>query len=138
MKNAIAFYQVMRFLNLFMKPYWFISDGTKVPVEISISRIPYENDDALLVITRDITLRKKQQAEREKTMALLQATIEHANTGILVIDAQQNVLAHNRKFLEIWKMPADWARIAYPLLNGLNIFFITPSMFRLPGKVLTI
>ena len=87
------------------------SDGTKVPVEISISRIPYENDDALLVITRDITLRKKQQAEREKTMALLQATIEHANTGILVIDAQQNVLAHNRKFLEIWKMPADWARI---------------------------
>lgn len=86
-------------------------DGTKVPVEISISRIPYENEEALLVITRDITQRKKQQAEREKTMALLQATIEHANTGILVIDAQQNVLAHNRKFLEIWKMPADWARL---------------------------
>jgi diguanylate cyclase (GGDEF)-like protein/PAS domain S-box-containing protein len=97
-------------------------DGSQVPVEISIAPIPYENEDALLVITRDITQRKKQQADREKTMALLQATIEHANSGILVIDAQQNVLAHNRKFLEIWKMPADWARIPSALERAEYFF----------------
>ncbi len=86
-------------------------DGSLMPVEISMAKIPFEGEEAVLVITRDITQRKKQQAEREKTMALLQATIEHANAGILVIDKEHNVLAHNRKLLDLWKMPADWARL---------------------------
>jgi diguanylate cyclase (GGDEF)-like protein/PAS domain S-box-containing protein len=82
-----------------------------VDVEISSAFITFEGEQAMLVVARDISERKKEETERERTLALLQATIEGSLNGILVIDTQANVLAHNRRFLDLWQLPADWARI---------------------------
>lgn len=51
-------------------------DGHGVDVEINARQIPYEGDEATLVIIRDITERKQTERERERLLAALQVQNE--------------------------------------------------------------
>lgn len=56
-------------------------------------------------IYRDVTRTLAEQAERDKLLATLNATLEATQDGILVSDLEQRSVVVNRRFLEIWKFP---------------------------------
>ena len=55
----------------------------------------------------DITGQKKAQVELERSVALLQATIDATADGILVVDAAGKMVHFNRRFVDMWKIPPD-------------------------------
>ena len=57
-------------------------------------------------IYRDVTRSLAEQDERDKLLATLNGTLEATNDGILVADLTQRAVVVNKRFLEIWKIPA--------------------------------
>jgi PAS domain S-box-containing protein len=57
-------------------------------------------------IYRDVTQSLAEQDERDKLLATLNGTLEATNDGILVADLTQRAVVVNKRFLEIWKIPA--------------------------------
>ncbi|HEX8110700.1 MAG TPA: ATP-binding protein [Kofleriaceae bacterium] len=52
-------------------------------------------------------LKQKAEAERAEQDAILRATLESANEGILVVDNHQGVIAVNRRFVEMGRIPDE-------------------------------
>jgi two-component system, sensor histidine kinase and response regulator len=52
-------------------------------------------------------LKQKAEAERAEQDAILRATLESANEGILVVDNRQGVIAVNRRFVEMGRIPEE-------------------------------
>ncbi len=57
----------------------------------------------------DITRQKKFEKELEKSVSLLQATLDSTADGIVALDHDGNVVAFNKKFLEIWQVSEKMA-----------------------------
>ena len=57
----------------------------------------------------DITKQKATEKELEKSVSLLKATLDSTADGILAIDHDGKIVAHNKKFLEMWKIPEEMA-----------------------------
>jgi PAS domain S-box-containing protein len=57
----------------------------------------------------DITNQKTVEKELEKSISLLKATLDSTADGIMVLDHEGNLVAHNRKFLEMWAIPEEMA-----------------------------
>ncbi|GAF02209.1 PAS domain-containing hybrid sensor histidine kinase/response regulator [Saccharicrinis fermentans] len=56
---------------------------------------------------QDITERKNREINTLKQGSLLKATIESTFSGIIVIDNRNDIVLHNQKLYEIWKIPTD-------------------------------
>ncbi len=56
---------------------------------------------------RDITERKKAEDALSEKEAILRATLESTDDGILVVDNDQNVLLANSRFAELWQIPEE-------------------------------
>ncbi|MGQ1783917.1 MULTISPECIES: ATP-binding protein [unclassified Saccharicrinis] len=54
---------------------------------------------------QDITERKNREIDTLKQGSLLKATIESTASGIIVIDNSNQVVLHNKKLYELWKIP---------------------------------
>jgi diguanylate cyclase (GGDEF)-like protein/PAS domain S-box-containing protein len=54
---------------------------------------------------QDITERKQAEADIHDTLSLLNATLDSTADGILVVDGDGRIRSHNRKFVEMWKLP---------------------------------
>jgi diguanylate cyclase (GGDEF)-like protein/PAS domain S-box-containing protein len=52
----------------------------------------------------DITARKLAEERVRNAISLHAATIESTTDGIVVIDSERNVVSHNRRFVEMWKL----------------------------------
>jgi signal transduction histidine kinase len=85
---------------------WFLLGSRRLP------------EGGLAVVETDITQLKRREAELAEKAALLQATLDHLQQGVLVNDADMRVVMWNRRFLE---------------MNGLR-----PEMFQagMPAKEL--
>ncbi len=57
----------------------------------------------------DVTERKNAQAELERSVSLLKATVDATADGILVVDANGRMVHFNRRFVEMWGIPEDVA-----------------------------
>ncbi len=57
----------------------------------------------------DVTERKDAERELQRSVALLEATIDATADGILVVDAGGKMVHFNRRFVDIWGIPAGVA-----------------------------
>ena len=66
----------------------------------------------VLGIALDVTPQKTAERERERSLALLRATLDSIDDGILVVDEKGVITLSNRRFHEMWRIPEGVARSA--------------------------
>ena len=54
---------------------------------------------------RDVTEQKLAEAERGRSLSLLEATLESTADGILVVDGRGRITSYNQKFAALWRIP---------------------------------
>lgn len=57
--------------------------------------------DGVIGVAVDITERRQAEADRERALSLLRATLESTADGILVVDADGRIASYNRKLAEM-------------------------------------
>ena len=55
----------------------------------------------------DVTERKRVEAELERTLSLLSATIDSTADALLVVDLEGRISLFNQRFTEMWRIPED-------------------------------
>ncbi len=85
----------------------FRADGTAISLLVNSSVIEYQSRKVVLSINRDITNRKKTEEELQKNFSLLMSTLEATADGILAVDSDDNIIAFNNKFAEMWNISED-------------------------------
>lgn len=81
-------------------------DGTRINVEITRSPITFQSKDAVLVLSLDITNRKKTERKLMESEERMRKIIEWANDPILLIDeGTDRIIEANRKASEILGIP---------------------------------
>jgi len=82
-------------------------DGTSIAAEILATPLQYMGRPAIQVIFTDITERKREEAALEFRNILLTTQQEVSLDAILVVDEGAHILSYNRKFVEMWDIPAE-------------------------------
>jgi two-component system sensor histidine kinase/response regulator len=84
------------------------ADGSTVHVERTVSRITLaDGESVFLVDLRDQSAERRTEADLERLLAELRATLESTADGILVIDMHGAIRNYNRRFAELWNLPHD-------------------------------
>lgn len=74
-------------------------------IEATLDLIKFERKGSILVTAFDISDRKLSDLELERSLSLMQATIESTADGILAVDSQGNIVTFNSKFAQMWQVP---------------------------------
>jgi diguanylate cyclase (GGDEF)-like protein/PAS domain S-box-containing protein len=70
---------------------------------------PGTGETVFLGVLVDISDRKHTEDALRASLSLLNATLESTADGILVVDHENHITTYNRKFLEMWRIPAEVA-----------------------------
>ncbi|MDX1583704.1 MAG: PAS domain S-box protein, partial [Thermoanaerobaculia bacterium] len=81
--------------------------GREVIVEVSATRFPAEGERAVLVVARDVGEQYRATREVERSVSLLQATLESTADGILVVDLDGEIQTYNQRVAQIWKIDEE-------------------------------
>jgi diguanylate cyclase (GGDEF)-like protein len=73
---------------------------------LRISRSP-TRDDGFIVLCSDVTRSKMQEASLQETNLLLDAALENMSQGLCLYDRASRLEVVNRRFFEIFDLPAD-------------------------------
>lgn len=60
-----------------------------------------------LGMVADITARKAAEADLQRMLSLLTATLESTADGIMVADRQGKIVSYNEKFAQLWRIPIE-------------------------------
>jgi two-component system, cell cycle sensor histidine kinase and response regulator CckA len=84
-------------------------DGRFIHVEGSNNPILDEQGNIIgfLGIHRDITARKNEEEELQRSFSLIQATLESTADGILVVDNTGIITNYNAQFIKMWNIPEN-------------------------------
>ncbi|MEI6287500.1 MAG: PAS domain S-box protein [Bacillota bacterium] len=66
-------------------------------------------ESKVISIISNITERKIAEAQQQRYLSLVDATLESTADGILVVDKDWRVLRYNQKFSDLWRLPPDIA-----------------------------
>jgi PAS domain S-box-containing protein len=58
---------------------------------------------------RDITARRKAEQDLRRRTALFEAQVESSLDGVLVLDAGGRMILHNRRYVDLWRLPQELA-----------------------------
>ena len=84
------------------------SHRTTIPFELTVVNLLEDPTVAALVVSgHDLTARKTIEAELLSTLSLLNATLDAAGDGILVVDRGGAITTLNRSFVELWQIPEE-------------------------------
>jgi diguanylate cyclase (GGDEF)-like protein/PAS domain S-box-containing protein len=84
------------------------ADGSIVNVDRRVSRVALDRETALYVVgIFDQSEQQRVEAELEKLVAELRATLESTADGILVVDLQSGIRSYNQRFAELWDLPQE-------------------------------
>ena len=85
----------------------------------------------VLGIALDVTDRRRAESELQRTLSMLQSTLDSTADGILVLDGRGQVATFNRRFGEMWDLPAELlaARDAERLLTATLERVEEPDVF---------
>jgi diguanylate cyclase (GGDEF)-like protein/PAS domain S-box-containing protein len=61
----------------------------------------------MVVVSRDISERMRQEQDLEMSFSLLRATLESTADGLLAVDSAGRIQSHNHKFAEMWNLPEE-------------------------------
>ena len=78
-------------------------------IDVEVSGFPFELDKkpVLFNASRDITERKRSEAQLAKSLSLLNATLESTYDAILVVDLNHTWVTYNQKFVDLWQIPKE-------------------------------
>lgn len=85
--------------------------GHSVPVLFSASLMRTEDNKTLgiVCVAQDITEQQQAAVELQRSLALVQATLEATADGILVVNRDGRIEGFNQKFVEMWQIPTEIA-----------------------------
>lgn len=108
------------------------ADGTDLPTQVTLTPIELHGRAALLVVWHDLTERKRAEDELRYQAALLRSLTESGPDGILVVDPDDRILSVNRRFFDIWRIPAELAGggVDAPVLAAAVSRTADPDRFR--------
>ena len=82
-------------------------DGHQFPAELSVWLTGEPGNYSFNALVQDITEEKRDQEKLQETLSLLGATLEATADGLLVVDRSGRMTSSNRKFAEMWGLPAS-------------------------------
>ncbi|MBY0612218.1 MAG: EAL domain-containing protein [Beijerinckiaceae bacterium] len=81
-------------------------DGSHIWVEAGLRHVKVEDGDGVVCVIRDVSKRRVTELELAEKSALLQATLDNMDQGLLMLDAEYRVQICNRRALELLDLPA--------------------------------
>ncbi len=84
-------------------------DGELFPVLYSGSLVTIAGRPYSLASIQDVSARKQTEAARDRSLALMRATLESTADGILVVNAEGRIDTFNLNFAEMWRLDCDHA-----------------------------
>ena len=82
-------------------------NGGEIPLEITFGETDSGGRRFFTAVIRDISRRKQIEIELQKNLSLLTSTFEATADAILVVDRENQIVTHNRRFVEMTRMPDD-------------------------------
>ncbi len=118
------------------------ADGSEVLVETRVIRGEWDGRPALLGISRDVTLERARQVEKESQAEQRRVLMENSRDGIAIFDQDHRIIEGNRRFCEMlgyapaevrglrtWDIEAEIGeadiRAAFADLSNINTTFET-------------
>jgi diguanylate cyclase (GGDEF)-like protein/PAS domain S-box-containing protein len=89
-------------------------NGTYIWVESSVHTLRHPDTGAVLeiiAVSRDVSERKHMETRLERSLAMLEATLESSADGILVIADNGSIVTYNHRFEEMWHLPDGWVAL---------------------------
>jgi PAS domain S-box-containing protein len=109
-------------------------DGSTVPVEVHIRRVPIHGEDRFIISARDISDQVAHEAALERTNSVLSTLLESLPVGILVEDSSRKVIVANQRFTDLFDLtdsPDDLLdRDCAALATRAADSFVDPEGFR--------
>lgn len=98
--------------NLYAVRTWEVKritkDGTLLTVhETARAFRNTQGNIEIFIICEDITQKKEDELLLNRSNSLLSATLESISDGLISVDNDNNIIMHNRKFLELWNIPEE-------------------------------
>ena len=83
-------------------------DGQWRDLEVDIvNRLDEPAVRGIVANFRDVTQRRRAEEERERSLSLLEATLDATADGILVVDPDGRIERFNQKFAAMWRIPPE-------------------------------
>src|SRR5947209_4872092 len=84
------------------------SDGHAVDLMMSLAPVLQHGERAgVVILGRDMREQKDAEREARKAVTLLESTLDSTADGILVIGDGGRVLTYNKRFVDMWRIPAE-------------------------------